>query len=83
MSEFTNKVLDVVARIPKGSTLSYKEVAEKAGSPGACRAVGSILSKNADTSIPCHRVIKSNGAHGTYNGLLGSSKTSILESERS
>jgi O-6-methylguanine DNA methyltransferase len=66
-TSFTEKVLKVVSDIPKGKTLSYKEVAEKAGSPGAFRAVGSILKKNYKKDIPCHRVIKSSGEAGEYN----------------
>lgn len=53
--------------IPKGKTLSYKEVAQKAGSPRAYRAVGNILNKNHDPNIPCHRVIRSDGTTGGYN----------------
>lgn len=67
MQTFTEKVLKVVSKIPKGKTLSYKEVAEKAGRPKAFRAVGSILKKNYLPEIPCHRVIKSNGKTGEYN----------------
>jgi len=67
MQTFTEKVLKVVSKIPKGKTLSYKQVAEKAGSPKAFRAVGSILKKNYLPEIPCHRVIKSNGEIGEYN----------------
>ena len=40
----------------------------RAGSPEAYRAVGSILRKNLNRAIPCHRVIKSNGEAGQYNG---------------
>lgn len=65
---FTDRVLQVVARIPKGTTLSYQQVAVKAGSPNAFRAVGSILKKNYNPSIPCHRVIRSDGKPGQYNG---------------
>ena len=43
---FTEKVYDVVRKIPEGKTLSYKEVAKKAGSEKAFRAVGNILNKN-------------------------------------
>jgi len=64
---FTEKVLKVVSRIPKGKTLSYKQVSEKAGSPKAFRAVGSILKKNHRKDVPCHRVIKSSGETGKYN----------------
>lgn len=67
MQTFKEKVLETVRRIPKGKTLTYKEVAKKAGSPNASRAVGSILKKNYDPKIPCHRVIRSDGLAGEYN----------------
>ncbi len=77
---FTNRVYAVVATIPKGKTLTYKQVAQAAGSPGASRAVGSIMSKNKDKSIPCHRVIRSDGKIGGYNGLQGE-KERLLRTE--
>ncbi len=64
---FREKVLKIVSRIPEGFTLSYKQVAGMAGSPRAYRAVGSIMKSNYDDSIPCHRVVKSNGEPGEYN----------------
>ena len=64
---FQKKVYNIVRQIPKGSVLTYKEVAKLAGSPKAFRAVGNILNKNHDTSIPCHRVIRSDGNIGGYN----------------
>ncbi len=64
---FKDKVFEVVRKIPKGKTMTYKEVAKKAGSPNASRAVGSILKKNYDPQIPCHRVIRSDGVSGEYN----------------
>jgi O-6-methylguanine DNA methyltransferase len=64
---FTEKVHDVVRKIPKGKVLTYKEVAERAGNKNAVRAVGTILSKNFDKNIPCHRVIRSDGKTGQYN----------------
>ena len=60
-------MIDAVARIPRGRTMTYKEVAETAGHPGAYRAVGSVLKANHDPSVPCHRVIRSDGAIGEYN----------------
>ena len=65
--KFSEAVYEVVARIPKGSTLSYGSVAESAGFPGAARAVGSLMKKNYDPKIPCHRVIRSDGRVGAYN----------------
>ncbi len=64
---FKMKVFIVVSKIPQGETLTYKQVAEKAGSPNAFRAVGSILKTNYDPKIPCHRVIRSDGQIGEYN----------------
>ncbi len=64
---FQEKVYSVVKKIPKGKVLTYKEVAEKIGNPGAARAVGSALNKNYDINIPCHRVIRNDGKIGKYN----------------
>ncbi len=64
---FAQKVRDVVSKIPKGSVLTYKQVAQMAGSPNASRAVGSVLKQNYDPKIPCHRVIRSDGKTGEYN----------------
>jgi len=67
VSDFRTKVLDVVSRIKVGETLSYGEVARRAGSPKAARAVGNILNKNFNPQIPCHRVIRADGQVGGYN----------------
>lgn len=64
---FKQKVFEIVSKIPKGKTLTYKEVAKKAGSPKAARAVGNILHTNYDPQIPCHRVVRSDGQTGGYN----------------
>lgn len=79
MSYFKEKVLDVVRNIPKGTVLTYKQVAEKAGSVGASRAVGSIMKQNYDPSVPCHRVIRSDGHAGNYN--RGNEKKLLLLKE--
>lgn len=47
--------------------MTYKEVAIKAGSPDAQRAVGNILNKNRNPEVPCHRVIRSDGSIGGFN----------------
>ncbi len=67
MKTFKERVLDIVRKIPKGKVLTYKQVAKKAGSENASRAVGSILKANYDKNIPCHRVIRSDGGTGEYN----------------
>ncbi len=81
MKTFTEKVITVVTKIPKGKVMTYREVAQKAGSPKASRAVGSIMAKNTDFNVPCHRVIRSDGTIGPYNGLRGNSKEKILRDE--
>lgn len=67
MTPFAQAIYDVVRRIPKGQTMTYKQVARAAGRPKAYRAVGNILNKNYNPGIPCHRVIRSNGTTGGYN----------------
>ena len=64
---FTEKVREVVARIPKGSVMTYAEVARRAGNAKASRAVGNLMAKNFDPNIPCHRVVRSDGLIGNYN----------------
>ena len=61
MTIFSEKVFNIVSKIPRGSILTYKEVAQRAGSAHAYRAVGNILNTNYDPKIPCHRVIRSDG----------------------
>ncbi len=78
---FREKVFEVVRKIPKGSALTYGEVARRAGSPHAYRAVGNTLNKNYDPKIPCHRVIRSNGKIGGYN-RGAKKKIAILKREK-
>ena len=79
--DFKEKVFGVVRKIPKGKTLSYKEVAKQSGRAKAWRAVGNILNKNHDSEIPCHRVIRSNGRVGGYNRGLNK-KVKLLQHEK-
>jgi methylated-DNA-[protein]-cysteine S-methyltransferase len=76
---FRERVIAIVKKIRKGKTMTYKEVADRAGHPGAARAVGAIMRVNKDKSMPCHRVIRSDGTLGGYNGLQGvKSKRELL-----
>ena len=82
VNSFKDRVLVIVAEIPKGETRTYKEVAEAAGSPRAARAVGNIMLNNDNPHVPCHRVIKSDGTFGGYNGIRGvKTKGELLRSE--
>ena len=64
---FSDKVRDIVRKIPKDKTMTYKDVASKAGNPKAARAVGAVMRSNDDPSIPCHRVVASDGKMRVYN----------------
>ncbi len=77
---FKEKVYKICKKIPKGKVLSYKEVAKLAGSSCAWRTVGSILNKNSNSKIPCHRVIKSDGKVGGYKDGI-KKKISLLKRE--
>ncbi|MBI2612670.1 MGMT family protein [Candidatus Kaiserbacteria bacterium] len=79
---FADKVRAIVKKIPKGKTMTYKEVARRAGNPKAARAVGAIMRTNYDESIPCHRVVRSDGSMGGYNRGGSLRKQEILRIER-
>ncbi len=80
---FRRQVLEATARIPFGETASYGQVAESAGSPKAVRAAGSALATNPlPILVPCHRVLRSDGAVGQYLGGVPM-KTALLELEAS
>jgi len=81
VKSFAERVKDVVRGIPLGKTMSYAEVAKYAGSPGASRAVGSIMKANYDKTVPCHRIIRSDGKVGEYNRGGSAKKLSLLKKE--
>ena len=69
-SLFAAKVYREMVKIPYGKTLSYSELAKKAGSKLAYRAVGTACGKNPlPLIIPCHRVTAVNGLGGFGGGL--------------
>lgn len=78
---FSERVKKIVARIPKGKTMTYKQVAARAGNLHAARAVGAIMRTNYDPKIPCHRVIRSDGGMGGYNRGGSLNKKAILAEE--
>ena len=78
---FLEEVFRVVQRVPAGSVTTYAAVARAIGRPRAVRAVGNALNANTDTVVtPCHRVIRSDGRLGGYNGGAAVKKRK-LESE--
>ncbi len=71
MTTFGKKVLLACSKLEYGETVSYGELALRAGSPRASRAVGTVMSKNPlPIVIPCHRVISASGKIGGYTGGL-------------
>jgi O-6-methylguanine DNA methyltransferase len=78
---FADKVRDVVRKIPRGKTMTYKQVATKAGNPNAARAVGAVMRTNYLKDVPCHRVIRSDGGLGDYNRGGTKKKREILIKE--
>ena len=67
MKTFSQKVLALLSKIPKGKVTTYKELARALGKPKAFRAVGNACNKNENAPhVPCHRVITSAGSIGGY-----------------
>ena len=66
-AEFSQAVWKAMRKIPAGKTMSYAELAGRAGSPAAVRAAGSACARNLIAPIvPCHRVVKTGGELGNY-----------------
>jgi methylated-DNA-[protein]-cysteine S-methyltransferase len=65
---FPRAVYEVLAQdVPYGETVSYGELAEMTGRPGAARAVGNAMSRNpVPIVVPCHRVVAAGGRIGGY-----------------
>ena len=69
---FRRRVLRQCREIGYGETVSYAELAVRAGSPGAARAVGNCMATNpVPLLIPCHRVLPAHGAPGHFSAPGG------------
>jgi len=79
-TEFAARVLSIVRRIPRGRVATYGDVAALAGRPRAPRAVGNVMRKCSDASVPCHRVIGAGGTLGGYGRDLNR-KRQLLSAE--
>lgn len=72
LTPFGRHVIADCRRIPWGQTRSYGELAAECGSPGAARAVGSVMAKNRyPLIVPCHRVLAAGGELGGYSAPEG------------
>jgi methylated-DNA-[protein]-cysteine S-methyltransferase len=76
---FQRRVIACCRAIPRGETRSYGQLAAKAGSPGAGRAVGQCMAANrTPLVIPCHRVVRSDGGLGGYSAPGGQKLKRLL-----
>ena len=82
-TQFQLKVWKLLKKIPPGKVITYKEIAVFLNMPNAARAVANACAKNPfPPSIPCHRVIRSDGKLGGYSGPGGlKTKKKLLNKE--
>jgi methylated-DNA-[protein]-cysteine S-methyltransferase len=80
---FSRGIYEVLQReVPFGETVSYGELAEMAGHPGAARAVGNAMSRNpVPIVVPCHRVVAAGGRIGGYGPSGVGTKRMLLALE--
>ena len=79
---FKEKIYDLAKQIPKGKVATYGQLAAMAGAKGAARAVGMCMRTNkTPETMPCHRVVASNGALTGYAFGGVHKKKEILEQE--
>jgi methylated-DNA-[protein]-cysteine S-methyltransferase len=70
--EFDRRVYELARSIPPGETLTYGQVAERIGEPGAAQAVGQALGRNPfPIVVPCHRVLAARGGLGGFSAPGG------------
>ncbi len=71
-TKFQIKVWSCLKKIKKGQIRTYSDISRLIGKPFAFRAVANAISKNPfPETIPCHRVVKSDGTYGGYSGKGG------------
>jgi len=83
LSTFQRRVVKACRAIPAGERRTYGELAAAAGSPGAARAVGSVMANNrVPLIVPCHRIVASGGKLGGFSSPQGlAMKRRLLELE--
>ncbi len=79
---FQRAVWNAIAQVPWGETLTYAELASRAGHPGSARAAGAATGRNPlSIIVPCHRIVGSDGSLTGYAGGLDR-KQKLLALER-
>lgn len=80
-TEFQRRVWREIAGVAYGETITYAELARRAGAPGAARAAGAATGRNPiGIVVPCHRIVRGGGGLAGYAGGLAR-KTRLLEIE--
>jgi methylated-DNA-[protein]-cysteine S-methyltransferase len=78
---FQKRVWREIARVPFGETITYSELASRAGAPGSARAAGAATGRNPIAiAVPCHRIVSADGSLTGYAGGL-ERKAKLLEIE--
>lgn len=81
-TEFRQKVWQILQTIPYGDVFTYKQIAERIGSPKAFQATGGACKANPfPVIIPCHRVVAVDGAYTGYAGDKTFMKENLLKFE--
>ena len=71
-TRFARRVVAELRRVPRGETVSYQQLAARAGSVGAARAVGGVMRTNrVPLLVPCHRVVGAGGRLGGFSAPTG------------
>jgi len=85
LSDFARNITQQLLAVPFGETVTYRELAIRAGHPDSARGVGRVMAQNRiPLFIPCHRVVGANGKMVGYSGGSGiTTKIWLLEHERS
>lgn len=80
---FQKKVWHALCKVPKGTVVTYAQLAKSIGKPKAVRAVANAVGANPFApDVPCHRVIRTDGTLGGYSGKGGIvTKKKLLEKE--
>jgi O-6-methylguanine DNA methyltransferase len=75
LKDFQKRVLTLLTKIPKGKVTTYGEIAKALGDVGLSRAVGNAVRDNPFApTVPCHRVIRSTGDIGGFDGETSGEK---------
>jgi methylated-DNA-[protein]-cysteine S-methyltransferase len=83
LTAFQSRVIQALQQVGYGELITYGELASKAGSPRAARAVGTVMAGNRiPVLIPCHRVVAAGGKLGGFSAPQGTSlKAHLLQLE--